>query len=101
MSINNQERTPISLAIRRARKEVGLSQKDFAEILRVSDKTISSYEVGRVKPSFDMVKKICIIVHKPLSYFDSDIEADDLDLQIKLRIIERELLEIKKILKKK
>lgn len=101
MSINNQDKTPINLAIRKARKEVGLSQKDFAEALKVSDKTISSYEVGRIKPSFDMVKKISLIVHKPLSYFDSNNENDDIDLQTKLRIIERELLEIKKILNKK
>ncbi|MBP9815772.1 helix-turn-helix transcriptional regulator [Candidatus Woesebacteria bacterium] len=101
MSIKNQGRSIIGKAIRKARKEVGLSQRDFAEALNVSDKTVSSYEVGRAQPSFNMVKKMSIIFHKPLSYFDGEIEDDDLDLQIKLRIIERELLEIKRILKKK
>ncbi len=87
--------------IKEARKEAGLSQKEFADLLRVSDKTVSSYEVGRVQPSFSKLKEICKVVHKPLVYFDENYPKDDLDLQIKISIIERELLEIRKMLKKK
>lgn len=88
-------------AIRDARKEVGLSQKELAHQLRVSDKTISSYEVDRATPAFDTLRHLSRIVNKPLSYFDIDSTSDDLDLQIKLSTIERELLEIKKLLSKK
>jgi transcriptional regulator with XRE-family HTH domain len=88
-------------AIREARKEIGMSQKDLAKQLRVSDKTISSYEVGRASPGFGTLTKMSRIVNKPISYFDTDAASDDIDLQIKLRTIERELLEIKKLLSKK
>lgn len=88
-------------AIRKARKDMAMSQKEFAMQLRISDKTVSAYEVGRAVPSFEMLQKISKIVHKPLTYFDSDASSDDIDLQIKLQIIEKELLEIKKLLRKR
>ena len=87
--------------IKKARKELGISQKQLAGRLRVSDKAVSSYEVGRTAPSFETIKKIGKIVHKPVTYFDKDSDPKDLDLQIKIKIIEKELLEIKKLLKKK
>ena len=94
------DREKLGKAIRTARKEVGLSQREFADQLHVSDKTVSSYEVGRATPGFTTLKNMSRIVNKPLSYFDVDAPTDDLDFQIKLRTIERELLEIKKLLKK-
>jgi len=87
--------------IKKARKEVGLSQKELANRLRLSDKTISSYEVGRTIPSFTTIRKISKTVHKPIAYFDEDSNQGDLDLQIKIKTIEKELLEIKKLLRKK
>lgn len=101
MSTKENTISNIGDAIKRARREIGLSQKEFAQHLEVSDKTVSSYEVGRATPSFDTIKRISRIVHKPISYFDEESNEDDIDLQIKIKIIERELLEIKKILLKK
>lgn len=86
--------------IKKARRDVGMSQRELAEELKVSDKTISAYEVGRATPSFRTIKKISRIVHKPIAYFDEEDNAD-VDLQIKLKTIERELLEVKKLLKKR
>jgi len=80
---------------------MGISQKQLAGHLRVSDKAVSSYEVGRTTPSFATIKKISKIVHKPITYFDEDSDPKDLDLQIKIKIVEKELLEIKKLLKKR
>jgi transcriptional regulator with XRE-family HTH domain len=97
----NKTRFHIGKMIRKARKEIGLSQKDFANVLHVSDKTISSYEVGRAMPGFNTLLQISKVVQKPISYFDSDVEHEDIDLQIKLAVIEKELLEIKKILAKR
>ena len=78
-----------------------MSQKDFAQQLHVSDKTISSYEVGRALPGFDVLKKMTKVLNKPITYFDVDYTSDSVDLQIKLHIIERELLEIKQLLQKR
>lgn len=91
----------IARSIKKARKGIGMSQKDFADILQVSDKTISAYEVGRAVPSFQMMTKMSKALHKPMSYFDVDAPTDDIDLQLRINTIERELLEIKKLLKRK
>lgn len=103
MSTDNKsdDKEKLGKAIQKARKQIGLSQKEFADHLHVSDKTISSYEVGRAMPGFDVLKKMSRVLNKPISYFDSDETSDDLDLQIKLMIIEKELLEIKQLLSKK
>jgi len=100
MSIKTKQNS-LGEAIKKARKEMGLSQREFADYLQISDKAVSSYEVGRATPNFDMLRKIGRVVHKPITYFDDDYDEDDIDLQIKLKTIERELLEIKKILRKK
>ncbi len=91
----------LGTTIKKARKELGLSQKEFAHILHVSDKTVSAYEVDRAMPGFDMMQKISTALNKPISYFDTSAEIEDLDLEIKLRTIEKELLEVKKLLKKR
>lgn len=91
----------IGRRIKKSRKSLGLSQKDLARTLKVSDKTVSSYEVGRTIPSFETITKIGKIVHKPITYFEEGADSTDLDFQIKLKTIEKELLEIKKLLKKR
>jgi hypothetical protein len=47
-----------------------------------------------------MMKKISKSLHKPITYFDDDA-PEDLDLQLRLNTNERELLEIKKLLKQR
>ncbi len=86
--------------IKRARKAVGLSQKQLGEALRLSDKAVSAYEVGRATPTVDTLKEIGVVTHKPVSYFLNDSESDELELELKLATIEKELAEIKKLLKK-
>lgn len=85
-------------AIRRARKEAGLSQKELAMALSVSDKAVSSYEVGRAMPTLQTLQDLGRVVNKPLSYFDENTPVESIDLQIKLATIERELLEVRKLL---
>lgn len=87
--------------IRYARKQTGLSQRKLGFSLQISDKAISAYEVGRTTPSFAILKKIGKITHKPIAYFDTEARDGDLDVQIKLKTIEKELLEIKQLLKKR
>ena len=45
--------------IKRMREMASLSQKELAEILGVSDKTVSSWEINRTEPKMGMVEKIC------------------------------------------
>ncbi len=91
----------IGKKIRYAREEAGLSQRQLGDMIALSDKAISSYEVGRTTPNVRLLMKIGEVVHKPISYFEDDPKADNIDFQIKIKTIERELLEIKKLLKER
>lgn len=44
--------------IKRYRKELRMEQRDLAERLQVSDKTISSWECGRTEPKMGMVERM-------------------------------------------
>lgn len=91
----------ISKKIRQARVEAALSQKELADALKLSDRTVSAYEKGRAMPPLDTLQVISNLTHKSINYFlDEDIETqEDLDLQLKIKKIEVELLQIKKALK--
>lgn len=89
----------IGKKIKQARNSIGLSQDQLARFVNISDKAISSYEVGRTVPSRKILKKISTIIQKPLSYFD-DSPLSKEDLLIALKKIEVELAEVKKMLKK-
>lgn len=87
--------------LKKARKERGLSQKELGEAIKLSDKAVSSYEVGRAAPTVDTLKEISRLTYKPISYFVGESDPEDLDLQLRLNAIERELIEIKQLLKDK
>ena len=87
--------------IKKSRRERGYSQKALAKELGISDKTVSSYEVGRATPSFPMIKKISQILHKPIGYFDENADVNEIDIQLKIKSIEKELSEVKKLLAKR
>lgn len=87
--------------LKKSRKAVGLSQREMGKILKLSDKAVSSYEVGRAVPSFESLKQISEVTHKPINYFLEDQPSDSLDIQMKIKTIEKELAEIKAILLKK
>lgn len=53
--------------IKKARVTSGLSQKDLADRLGVSDKTVSAYETGRAIPPTPTLTKIAEITKKTLS----------------------------------
>lgn len=91
----------IAKKLRQARVEAALSQKDLADSLKLSDRTISAYEKGRAMPPLDTLQSISNLTHKSINYFlDEEVnEGEDLDLQVKLKKIEIELLQIKKALK--
>lgn len=47
--------------IKEHRKQKGLSQKELAELIAVTDKAISSWECGRAEPSIQMIERLSII----------------------------------------
>ena len=83
--------------IKQARKDVGLSQKQLAATISVSDKAISSYEVGRATPPVDILREISAVTYKPVQYFLGE-EFEEIDVELKIKKIEQELLELKKLL---
>jgi len=91
----------IGARIKQARTDEGLSQKDLADKIRLSDKAVSSYEVDRSEPSFDVLKKIGKVTNRSVRYFIDETIQHDVDLEKKLEKIEQELSEIRKLLARK
>jgi transcriptional regulator with XRE-family HTH domain len=94
--------SPMTLGqkIRYARRSVGLSQRQLGEMLRVSDKAVSSYEVDRAVPPLDTLKEISRATTRPISYFIVESQPNEPSLEQKMAAIEHELREIKRILKR-
>jgi transcriptional regulator with XRE-family HTH domain len=86
--------------IKKARKEAGLSQKQLASRLAVTDKAVSSYEVGRATPPVEVLREISKYTFKPVQYFVDEKDSEKIDLESRLMKIEKELTEAKKILEK-
>lgn len=86
--------------IRYARRSIGISQKQLGEMLQVSDKAVSSYEVDRAVPPLDTLKQISRATSKPMSYFIAETQPNEPSLDQKIASIEEELREIKRMLKK-
>lgn len=91
----------IGKKIRYARTEAGLSQKELASQLQLSDKAISSYEVGRAQPGVEVLKEIGVATGRSVQYFidDDPKRAQQLDFAHKIKKIETDLAELKKALK--
>ena len=52
--------------VREARKELGLSQTDLAQMVGVSRNTISSIETGAFNPTAKLAAILCIALNKKL-----------------------------------
>ena len=66
----------ISEQIATKRKSLNLSQKDLAEKLNVTDKTVSRWERGTSTPDLEMLKKLSIIINLDLNEVFSSIDVD-------------------------
>ena len=76
------------------------SQVELAKAVGLSDRAVSAYETGRIKPSLNVLEKISRKVGKPVSYF-TDYDSDSYEVETRLLDIERRLDEVKKLIKKK
>ena len=86
----------LSERVRQSRKDAKLSQIELAQLVGVSDKAISSYEVGRAVPPLEVLTKISSVTGKHLSYFFSG-ESDMSVLIEKVDNMIEELHSLKKI----
>lgn len=87
--------------IRQARQDLGLSQKAFGTALKLSDKAVSAYEVGRVLPTVETLAEISKLTSLPIGYFFGETGDRSLELQLQLKEIERELLKTKQAIGEK
>lgn len=94
---NEVEKREIGVRLRQARDEAGLLQKDLAEKLGVSERSISAYEQGEVVP-FRHMRDLEKILDRPVEWFlRGEIPAEP--TQLALEEIRGELQEIKLILR--
>ena len=54
------------------RKEKGLSQEEFGNILEVSRQSVSKWELGQTQPDVDKIKKICEFYNISFDYLLND-----------------------------
>ena len=66
----------IGRKIKDLRSSRHLEQKDLAELLNVSPKTISSWEVGRTEPKMEMIEKMCKVLQCSKSDFLNEPNTD-------------------------
>lgn len=85
--------------IKQARKIRRITQEELAQVVGVSDKSISAYESDRINPPLNVLEKIAETTEQSLSYFlDDNPESAILN---KLKDIEKQFKEIKELLKSK
>lgn len=49
--------------IKAARLEKGLTQQDLAKIVEVTPESISYYETGKKRPSFEKIRTMCRVLN--------------------------------------
>ena len=98
-ALNQDDRIDLASHIKKAREDAHISQKELGGNIGVSDKSISSYEKGRSIPPIKKLRKIAEETNKPLGYFTEE-ETININIISKLNIVEKELREIRELIKK-
>lgn len=86
--------------IRFARRSLALSQKQLGDMVQVSDKAVSAYEVDRAIPPLATLRLISRATSKPVSFFINEAQSEEAALDQKIASIQEELREIKYLLQK-
>jgi len=87
-----QQLPKIGKRIRDARQAKGLTQSELAEIIGISDKSVSALEVGRVEPSITQMQAISHALKKPLGAFTGEKASM---VEAKFESLMKEFAEIK------
>ncbi len=67
----------LSEKIKSKRKEKGLSQKELANYLKISDRAVSKWEKGLSKPSVENLFRISEVIGVPVDFFRQNGEVSD------------------------
>lgn len=62
--------------IKQARKEKGLTQKDLARMVHVSQQAIARYENQKAEPSLEVLQALATALGVPLGYFINEHEHE-------------------------
>ncbi len=88
--------------IAKLRKEKGITQQQLAELIYVTDKTISSWESNRTEPNLEMIIKISEILDGSIGYLIyGDNPKNDIETEIKIKLSNYEFKIIENIMKSK
>jgi len=71
------DKTQLGNKIASLRKENGFTQKELAELLYVSDKTVSKWETGVNYPDMAILERLCDVLKTNISTLLSDNENKD------------------------
>ena len=63
-------------ALRHIRKQKGYTQKRLADVLNLSETTISKYESNTASPPFETVCEIAAWFNVPLDYFAGNVSGE-------------------------
>ena len=81
------------------RKKNNLSQKDLANKLFVTDKTISSWETERTEPDIDAIINLSEILNTSISYLiNGEVIKNDIETEIKIKLSKKEYENLKILL---
>lgn len=87
--------------IQKLRKDKGITQEKIGELLFVSAKTVSSWEMNRTEPSLDIIAKLSEVFECTISYLMyGDDEKLDIETEIKIKLQESEYKNLEKFLDK-
>lgn len=65
VSHQEENKMKIKITLEAARVNAGLSQKEVAEHLKVSNKTVCSWESGKTFPSAEKIDALCKLYNLP------------------------------------
>lgn len=83
------------------RKRKGWTQNDLANLIFVTDKTVSSWELNRTEPSLETLVKLSELFACSIGYLIyGDAEKSDIETEIKLKIGKDEFENIELFMKK-
>lgn len=99
--MSNTKPLTLQQKLRVARRQMGMSQKELGKALNVTDKAISSYEVGRANPSIETLRLLSALSDKPVTYFIEENQTESMEINMRLNVIEKELTAIRQLLEKR